>query len=181
MRQTLNQRQALKHAGKQSKKMETQRNKRKSNVTYAIAATILLVAIVLLFNTGCEIVAQKDDAGNVVKQQYQPNAKTDEIIGKVTDTVDTVGPPAIAVTTAINPLWGNLLAGIIGIAASFGVAYNKWKIPLTKITAGAVATATALDKYVKPTGVMEKGQPMNTELKAAENAGAIMPNKIKSV
>ena len=114
---------------------------------------------------------------------YGVTPKVADAIDTVAATTEAVAPAVVAGVTAINPVVGGVLGIIVGIFGSVLTLYRKWKQPLVamgnkydKLAIGARAAADVIEDIVKPNA--ELWEKARTPLKAAEKAGATMPDKV---
>jgi len=130
-------------------------------------------------------------AGCVTEAHPETGAKTTAIRPDVADKIDsagkiveTTGPPAVGIVTAISPALGSIASAILGVVLG---AFGLWKKYSPQMRAqkdiyestkmGALAAADVIETLVKPNKeIWKKAKPT---LAKAESRGAIMPDKIK--
>lgn len=125
-------------------------------------------------------IVSEDNQG---KKQYRLSEKGDQVITETGEVIEKVGPAATGIVTVIHPGAGAAVGAVMGILTVLIGCYKKWKKPLKekgdaldKAVLGLRATGDVIEMVVKPNEKLWK--EVKSQLKAAEKAGATMPDKL---
>ena len=140
---------------------------------------MLLVAAVCVV-VGCVSVVDPETGETL----YGVSPVVADKVETVGEMAESTGPGVTAIVSAINPGAGAIVGLVLGIAGSIFTLAKKWKAPLVattsvldKVSAGARASADAIDTILKPAVEEKVWEKFKAAMNTARSRGSTNPDE----